>query len=144
MAARQDGWLSSHGSMDGFDGSAFLRTAKTNSAYDPESVLTALLGNEPVGILQMDYQHQAEENVGRISFLYICPQFRSKGMGVQLLGQAVSIYRGMGRSFLRLRCAPENEQAQKFYHAHGFYKIGEEPGGSGTLDTMEKYIGLAL
>ena len=144
MAARQDGWLSSHGSMDGFDGSAFLRTAETNSAYDPESVLTALLGNEPVGILQMDYQHQAEENVGRISFLYICPQFRSKGMGIQLLGQAVSIYRGMGRSFLRLRCAPENEQAQKFYHAHGFYKIGEEPGGSGTLDTMEKYIGLAL
>lgn len=144
LAARQDGWLSSHGSMDGFDGPAFLRTAEANSAYDPSSVLTALLGDEPVGVLQMDYQQQAAEGVGRVPFLYIRPQFRSKGLGVQLLGQAVSVYRGMGRSFLRLRCAPENGRAKKFYLAHGFYKTGEEPGGSGTLDTMEKYIGLEI
>lgn len=144
LAARQDGWLSSHGTMEGFDGSAFLRAAEKNSAHSPDSVLTALLGDSPVGVLQMDFQQQAEESVGRIPFLYIVPQARSKGLGVQLLGQAVAAYRAMGRRFLRLRCAPENEHAQKFYHSHGFYKVGEEPGGTGTLDTMEKYIGLSL
>lgn len=144
LAARQDGWLSSHGTMDGFDGTSFLRTAEKNSAHTPDSVLTALLGDSPVGVLQMDFQRQAEEGVGRVPFLYIVPHARSKGLGVQLLGQAVSVYRAMGRRLLRLRCAPENERAKKFYHSHGFYKVGEEPGGTGTLDTMEKYIGLEL
>ena len=60
---------------------------------------------------------------------------------VQLIGQAVSAYRLLGRHHLRLRCAPENEYAQQFYKKYGFYKIGEEPGGTGYLDTLEKYIG---
>lgn len=144
LSAREDGWLSSHGSMDGFDGQSFLHAAEQDAAYAPESLLAALLGDEPVGILQMDFQQEAEQDVGRVPFLYIKAPFRSKGLGVQLLGHAVSIYRTMGRKLLRLRCAPENERAQRFYRAHGFYKVGEEPGGSGTLDIMEQYIGLSL
>ena len=144
LAARQDGWMASHGAMDGFDGDAFLRAAKKNSAYAPESVLVALLGDTPVGILQMDWTQEAELRVGRVPFFYMMPGFRSKGLGVQLLGHAVCTFRAKGRQFLRLRCAPENDRAKKFYHSHGFYKVGEEPGGIGHLDTMEKYIGLEL
>ena len=144
LDARRDGWLASHGTMDGFDGEAFLRTAENNSAYARESVMVALLGDEPVGILQMDWNQEAELRVGRVPFFYMMPEFRSKGLGVQLLGHAVCTYRAMGRQFLRLRCAPENHRARKFYLSHGFYKVGEEPGGIGHLDTMEKYIGLEL
>lgn len=144
LAARQDGWLASHGTMDGFDGAAFLAVAERNSAFDRDSVLTALLGDTFIGVLQMDFEQQAEENVGRIPFFYIAPEFRSKGLGAQLLGQAVSACRTRGRKVLRLRCAPENERARKFYLSHGFYKVGEEPGGIGHLDTMERYIGLEL
>lgn len=144
LVARRDGWQASHGTMDSFDGEAFLRTAEKNSAYAPESVVLALLGDTPVGVLQMDWEQEADLRVGRVPFFYMNPEFRCKGLGVQLLGQAVCSYRAMGRQFLRLRCAPENERAKKFYHAHGFYKVGEEPGGIGHLDTMEKYIGLEL
>lgn len=144
LAARQDGWLASHGAMDGFDGEAFLRVAEQNSAHDPESVMVALLGDTPVGILQMDWTQEAEQRVGRVPFFYMMPEFRSKGLGVQLLGHAVCTYRAKGRRLLRLRCAPENDRAKKFYLSHGFYKVGEEPGGIGHLDTMEKYIGLEL
>ena len=144
LAARMDGWMASHGTMDGFDGEAFLRTAEQNSAHDRLSVVTALLGDTPVGILQMDWLQEAELQVGRVPFFYMMPEFRSKGLGVQLLGHAVCTYRAMGRQFLRLRCAPENERAKKFYLSHGFYKAGEEPGGIGHLDTMEKYIGMEL
>lgn len=144
LAARRDGWQASHGTMDGFDGEAFLRTAEQNSAHAPESVVLALLGDTPVGVLQMDWEQEAELRVGRVPFFYMRPEFRSKGLGVQLLGHAVSSYRAMGRQLLRLRCAPENDRAKKFYYAHGFYKVGEEPGGIGHLDTMEKYIGLEL
>ena len=47
----------------------------------------------------------------------------------------------MGRDKLRLRCAPYNEPAQKFYAKHGFVKIGEEEGSRVPLDILEKYIG---
>jgi len=144
LAARRDGWQASHGTMDGFDGEKFLAVAEQNSAHDKKCVLLALLGDTPMGVLQMDWQQEAEQRAGRVPFLYVAPEFRSKGLGVQLLGQAVCTYRAMGRQVLRLRCAPENERAKKFYVTHGFYKIGEEPGGIGHLDTMEKYIGLEL
>ena len=144
LAARRDGWMASHGTMDGFDGAAFLRAAEKNSAHALESVVTALLGDTPVGILQMDWVQEAELRVGRVPFFYMMPEYRSKGLGVQLLGHAVCTCRVKGLQYLRLRCAPENDRAKKFYHSHGFYKVGEEPGGTGRLDTMEKYIGLEL
>ena len=144
LSARREGWLASHGAMDGFDGEAFLAAAEKNSAQDPGCLLTARLGDAFVGVLQMDWEQDKTQRAGRVPFLYIAPEYRCRGLGVQLLGQAVSVYRAMGRQFLRLRCAPENERAKKFYLSHGFYKIGEEPGGTGHLDTMEKYIGLEL
>ena len=144
LEARRDGWQASHGTMDGFDGDKFLAVAQKNSMRDENCVLLALLGGTPVGVLQMDWEQDADQGAGRVPFFYMAPEFRSKGLGVQLLGQAVCTYRAMGRQVLRLRCAPENERAKKFYHAHGFYKVGEEPGGIGHLDTMEKYIGLEL
>lgn len=144
LNARRDGWLASHGTMDGFDGESFLRVAERNSAYDQNSVLSALVSGTLVGILQMDFEQQAEEKVGRVPFLYLTPEAREKGFGFQLLGEAVSAYRKLGRKVIRLRCAPENEHAQRFYQALGFHKIGEEPGGTGRLDTLEKYIGLEL
>lgn len=144
LAARQEGWLSSHGTMDCFDGASFLAVAQRNHDFDPDSVLVAMADDTPVGLLQMDFQQEADKRVGRIPFFYILPEFRSQGLGVQLLGQAVSAFRARGRQYLRLRCAPENQRAKKFYQQNGFYKIGQEPGGMGHLDTMEKYIGYVL
>ncbi len=144
LSARQDGWAASHGNLEGFDGRPFLQVAQRNSAFAKDSVLAALTGSTFVGVLQMDWEQEAEEKVGRVPFLYIAPEYRSKGLGVQLLGQAVSVYRSMGRQVLRLRCAPENERAKRFYLSYGLSKVGEERGGVGHLDTMEKYIGLEL
>ena len=58
-----------------------------------------------------------------------------------LIGQAVAHFRPMGRDRLRLRCAPYNASAQRFYQKHGFVKIGEEQGSRVPLDILEKYIG---
>ena len=136
--------MASHGTMDAFDGPAFYRVAQRNHDFDPDSVLIAMVGDHPVGMLQMDFQQEADKKTGRVPFFYIMPDYRSRGLGVQLLGQAVSAFRARGRQYLRLRCAPENARARKFYQSHGFYKVGEEPGGIGHLDTMEKYIGYVL
>ncbi len=141
LKARENAWIASHGAMEGFDGDAFLRNAMACYEDSPDSVLTAMLEGKPAGILQMDFQTDAESGVGRIPFVYMEPEIRDHGLGVQLLGQAVSSFRALGRKYLRLRCAPENTFAQHFYQKYGFYKVGEEPGGTGHLDTLEKYIG---
>lgn len=139
--ARKEAWVTIHGTLDRFDGDGFLRDARNQSRRSEESVVCAMRGDQVAGTLQMDLGREADQGVGRICFYYMTPELRSRGLGVQLLGQAVSTFRPLGRDRLRLRCAPENEVGQRFYRRHGFHKVGEEPGGLGTLDVLEKYIG---
>ena len=142
LSWRADGWLASHGTMDGFDGTKFLTAAQQNYANNPDSIQLAYIQDTPVGMLQMDMEQDADLSVGRVPFLYVRPEYRSRGCGAQLLGHAIYSFRKMGRHYLRLRCAPENNRAKHFYHRLGFCKIGEEPGGIDHLDTMELYIGV--
>lgn len=137
---RQEGWLSSHGTMDHFDGPAFLQAALAHSAFDAQAVQVVMCGREPAGILELDYQRGTEEEVGAIAFYYVDPNHRKKGNGAQLLGQAVSAYRAMGRKTLRLRCAPENDTAYRFYQRQGFRKIGMATDSPVPLYLMERPI----
>ena len=63
----------------------------------------------------------------------MAPDYRKQGAGVQLIGEAVSRYRRLGRK-LRLRCAAENEIAQNFYRRIGFRKIGTDSTAPVHLD----------
>lgn len=139
--ARREAWTAVHGSQDGFQAGAYLKEARKLSREDPESILCALRGDRVAGILQLDPDQDAEQSVGVIPFYYMLPEFRRQGLGVQLLGQAVSTYRSLGRDTLRLRCAQDNTAGQRFYRRYGFQKTGEVPGARGTLDVLEKYIG---
>ena len=139
--AREEAWMHIHGNMRHFDGEAFLRDAMEHAKHDNRCVMQVMLDNRPAGLLQLDMHRDAEKGAGGIPFFYILPQYRKKGLGVQLLGQAISFYRPMGRNYLRLRCAPHNHMAQRFYKRYGFRKIGEDPGSRVPLDIMEKYIG---
>ena len=140
-AAREEAWLNIHGSMLHFDGEGFLRDAMDHARYDKRCVMQVMLDDRPAGLLQLDMHRDAEKGVGGIPFFYMLPEYRKMGLGVQLLGQAISVYRPMGRKYLRLRCAPDNYVAQRFYKRYGFKKIGEDPGSRVPLDIMEKYIG---
>ena len=139
--AREEAWLSIHGSMLHFDGDAFLQDAIAHAKFDKRSVMQVMVDDHPAGLLQLDMHRDAEKGVGGIPFFYMLPEYRKKGLGVQLLGEAISVYRPMGRKYLRLRCAPDNHVAQRFYQRYGFKKIGEDPGSRVPLDIMEKYIG---
>lgn len=97
--------------------------------------------NTAVTKLAFDGERYQADNAGYIPFCYIVPQRRGYGLGVQLIGQAVAIFRPMGRDKLRLRCAPYNQRAQRFYQKYGFVKIGEEENSAVPLDILEKYTG---
>lgn len=139
--ARKEAWTAVHDTLDRFDGDGFLRHARSQSRRDPAAVVCAMQDDAPVGVLHLDPVQDAELGAGHIAFCCIAPELRSRGFGIQLLGQAVSFFRPLGRDRLRLCCAPENTAAQNFYRKYGFYKVGTQPGGLGTLDILEKYIG---
>ncbi len=140
-ACRQDAWLNIHKTMEGYDGERFLREALAHSAYAPQAVMIAMLGEEMAGLIQMDFEKDREAGIGCIPFCYMKPEFRAKGLGVQLLGQAVSTFRSLGRTRLRLRCAPDNTSAQGFYHKYGFHKVGWADNSVIPLELLEKNIG---
>ena len=138
---RAEGWLSSHGNMDHYDGAAFLAQAKRNQALYGEAVLAAYHDDTFAGLLQLDTELDSAEDVGRVPFVYMTPDYRKKGVGIQLVGEAVSRFRKLGRTRLRLRCAAENAVAQNFYRRCGFRKVGVDQEAPVALDLLELYIG---
>lgn len=105
---------------------------------EPDSLLLALLGDRPVGVLQLDRTKEAELGAGWITLLWMAPEFCGRGLGIQLLGHAVCTYRAMGRQALRLACPPEHERFRQYCLANGFAALDGQP------DVLEKYIGLTL
>lgn len=138
--AREDAWASVHGSLEGYDGPGFLSEAAGQQALDPKAIQAVMLEDRPIGVLQLATMRYAAQQVGYIPFLYLMPRWQGKGVGIQLIGQAVSTYRAMGRRCLQLRCAPGNAPAQRFYQRCGFYRIDTAPGSRTPLDLLEKSI----
>ena len=137
---RAEGWMSSHGSMDHYDGQAFFDQAKRNQRSYSKAVLAAYHENKFAGLLQLDTEQDRGDGAGRVPFVYMAPDYRKKGVGIQLVGEAVSRFRAMGRRCIRLRCARENETAQNFYRRCGFRKIGVDENAPVALDVLELNI----
>lgn len=108
---------------------ALLAEAERCLAQTPWGVTLALAGDQAVGLLLLDPARDRGEGAGFIPFLSILPQSRGKGLGIQLIGQAVAFYRPQGRD--RLHIVPGAEGAADYLRKYGF-------SGSGL---MEKYIG---
>ena len=100
-------------------------TRETGVIVQPDGqVLVGYLGEEPVGLLQMG------AGQGQIALAYIQPEYRGRGFGVQLLGQAVRLTRETGGKTVLVR--PGASAA--FWSRYGF-----RPGTQ--ADTLEKDIG---
>ncbi|HHU06695.1 MAG TPA: GNAT family N-acetyltransferase [Clostridiales bacterium] len=137
----RDSWREAHGDLSGFT-DAFLDRAKARSREFPMSVTEAYLGDKPIGVLELNTERDADKGAGCIAFYYIDKEYRGKGLAVQLLGQATSVYRKLGRKTLRLRVAKTNKRAINFYRKHGFKHVATEQGAVCPLLVMEKNIAL--
>lgn len=104
---------------------------------EPRHMTAAMSGDRAVGLLCTEPERYREEKAGYVRFLSLLPEDRGRGLGIQLVGEAVSQYRNAGRDRLRLPCPPDNEGARRFFRRHGFVRIGREDGA----DLLEKYIG---
>lgn len=98
---------------------------ETGVTVQPDGqVLVGYLGEEPVGLLQMG------AGQGEIALAYIQPEYRGRGFGVQLLGQAVRLTRETGGQTVLVRPG----DSAVFWSRYGF-----RPGA--RAETLEKNIG---
>jgi len=139
LACYRDAWRQAHGSLRGFDAESCWRGALVRAADSPAAVSAAWRGEDMAGLLALDERRGAGRGVGWVAFLYVLPAFRGRHCGVQLLGEAISRYRALGRSVLRLTVAPGNP-ALGFYRRAGFRQAGTEPGAVEPLLVMEMEI----
>lgn len=137
---RRDAWQVVYGNLKGFDGSGFWLDARQTMGPDPEAMVVGYLDGKPVGMIQLSPRRDAEKGVGYIPFLYLREPYRHQGLGIQLIGHAVSFYRRQGRTRLQLSVAPTNEKALGFYHKFGFRQVKKHRGRFGYLLLMEKDI----
>ncbi len=130
-------WIASHGTDLGFS-DIYLTKARASALADPMAVLEVFAGETPCGMLELSPGKGAAEGAGHITLLFLEREFRDLGLGVQLLGQAVSYYRALGRKFLRLHVSDTNIKAYKFYTTWGFVRADTEPDSFGETYVMEK------
>ena len=118
-----DAWKFARGSIAGYDENTYYRRALEHFKADPRSVLKIFDKDVPVGLIDMDPLRGADEDYGWISLIYLIPEYRFNGYGIQLLSRAIFYYRALGRSALRLTVNKNNTAALSFYKKHGFAAV---------------------
>lgn len=141
LASRQEGWMDLNRDMGHFWQQLYLEKAEEISRKHPNHLLSVVRRNTIVGILQLDAERDASDGAGYISFFYMLPEYRGSRLGIQLLGEAVSVFRPLGYDKLRLSCGADNLRGMRFYERHGFRTIGSRQESFGTIHLLEKYIG---
>ena len=135
-------WLAVHGSLRDFTPGFYLRTAEEHAARCPDALVTIHRPDgTPVGLIELDTERGAEEGSGWICLCFVEEEARRGLLGVQLIGHAVSLFRRLGRSSIRLSVYEGNEGAIRFYESCEFAAAGSLPGSAGRLLVMEKELG---
>lgn len=139
MQCYANAWQAAHGDTDGCVPSLYLRSAHKH-AKTPDTLMKILSGDRVVGLIELDPARGAADGYGWISFLYLLPEFRGLGWGVQLLGHAIWYFETCARRAVRLHVAVTNARAIAFYEHYGFARIGRDHGVASDLYLMEKPI----
>lgn len=138
IACYADAWRAAHGNLRGFDADAYWMAAMEHHRADPESVMFLYDKDRFAGLIDLDTERSANCGCGWVSLFYLTPEYRGRGLGVQLLGRAIVKYRRLGRRAIRLQVAEDNAAALAFYRRCGFTALSWTPGSSGRLWLMEK------
>ena len=139
-ACYADAWKAAHGSLAHFSPEPYLRCAREHCRETPNAVMKLYYKDEPAGLVDLDTARGAHAGYGWISFLYLKPEYRGRGCGVQLIGRAIFLYDRLGRHSLRLHVAEDNKTAVDFYQKNGFQLLSWEDNAAGRLLLMERTL----
>jgi len=85
-------------------------------------VYTVLEDSRPIGLICMS---EEGENLGRIEYLGLIPEYRGYDLGIQLFGKAISVLRKRGKTALRFRMQSD-PFVQALCRKLPFVSVGED------------------
>ncbi|MEA4964438.1 MAG: histidine phosphatase family protein [Oscillospiraceae bacterium] len=89
------------------------------------SIQFAMLGQKPVGLLQLDPERGRESGYGSIDYLGLAPGYRCRELGVQMIGCAVSYFRNLGRAAIRISVPEEYGRCTSFLTRDSFRPLSD-------------------
>jgi len=114
------------GTTDLNDGGRLAAAARKRQLADDRSVVFSLTGDEIAGLVELDIERSSRIGAGWIEYCAIEEKFRGTGLSLQLIGHAVSVYRGMGYRCLRLRVPENRADIRAYFQYVGFIDAGTE------------------
>ena len=127
-AYHREAWIDIFGDEPPSD-SAVDQKAKRILRKNPASIAFGYCPDGEIGMIETDDDISLYPSAGHISLLYLKPQFRRKGYGIQLIGHAMNNYKEKGKKHLSVRVAETNTSAYSFYKKYGFYEAFRETEG---------------
>lgn len=106
----------------------------------PEAVSFGMVDQEIGGIIAMNTLEHRDTEIGEMGGACIVKKYRGCGFGPQLIGNAVSVYRRMGKKVLQSTPAKHNPGASAFYERNGFEPVGEYTDECGTFLIVQRNI----
>lgn len=85
-----------------------------------EGSYAVMLEDEECGRLDLDLKRDAADGIGYVTRYELFSEFRGLGCGVQLLGQATSVFRRLGRKKLHIALPGEFSASAGFFEKLGF------------------------
>lgn len=124
---RKDSFVVSFGTEAGFgDENTYLQRMEERVRKFPGGQV--ILENDQVPIGQMELRIRGYEGteIGYVDLFYLIPEYRSKGLGKELVRYAENFFRQFNVSEYHLRVSPDNQRAIRLYTNSGMMKIREE------------------
>lgn len=99
-----------------------------------------LESGEEAALVYLKTWYDDEPDVGLVGGFCIDERYRGRGLSGQILGQAISVYRALGKAYLCAHAAERNARAQGFYRKFAFEQRGEYRDENGLHYRMFKRI----
>lgn len=131
---------SAYGDASLLDSDKFIGETLEMAKKNPRAVTFGMLDDLPGALVRMNVLDNSAPDTGMVGSFCIEEKYRGFGFAPQILGQAISVYRQMGKGYLAAFVAEKNLRAQKFYRNYGFEQIGEHKNELGNHLIMRKNI----
>ena len=130
-----------YGTDTGLNPDTLLADVERAQRVSPRSCCFGCLEDgTPVALVYLKTWYDDEPGLGLVGGFCIDANYRGHGLSGQILGQAISVYRMLGKDYLCAHVASENARAQGFYHKFAFEQRGEYRDENGLHYRMFKRI----
>lgn len=132
-----------YGSDCALNPAELMESVRAARRVSPDAVTFGYLeSGEDVALVYLKAQYTAEPGIGLVGGFCLDAAYRGSGLSQQMLGQAVSVYRALGKVDLCAHVAQHNERAKGFYRKMGFVQRGEYLDANGKHLRMFKRIAI--